>query len=138
MRFYLLLSIAFLLLYSCRDSKKSSIHEHDIATKDKIKIDCDEVPELFPDFDSATNLIRNLSWKYSDDVVFNNSSWIKSAEFYSCDKETGYFIMCTENKCYIHDYVELNVWEDFKNSSDPGYYYNHFMRGNYQMYYRIE
>ena len=92
---------------------------------------------MFTNFTEAQKFVRGLDWTYSDAATFEGS-WINSAEYYSCDRNTGFFIMCTDDKCYIHDYVEMEVWEEFKNTLKPGSYYREHMYGVYQMYDRVE
>lgn len=108
-----------------------------IRTKLTTKHDCDDIPQMFTNFEEALEFVRGLDWTYSDDATFEGS-WINSAEYYSCDRKTGFFIMCTDGKCYIHDYVEMEVWEGIKGTLKPGSYYHKYMRDKYQMYDRVE
>lgn len=119
MKHLILLLIVFSFYQSCKNS------------------DCKDIPQMFTNFAEAQKFVRGLDWTYSDDATFEGS-WINSAEYYSCDRKTGFFIMCTDDKCYIHDYVEMKVWEEFKNTLNPGSYYRNHMYGVYQMYDRVE
>lgn len=119
MKHLILILIIFCFYQSCKNS------------------DCKDIPHMFKNFAEAQKFVRGLDWTYSDAATFD-ASWINSAEYYSCDRNTGFFIMCTDDKCYIHDYVEMEVWKEFKKTSNLGSYYREHMYGVYQMYDRVE
>ena len=49
------------------------------------------------------------------------SSWIASAEYYTYDAKTGFFILVLdESREYIHATVPKEVWENFKGGAPKG------------------
>ena len=137
MRNDFIILIGILFFFSCKNEKsKSDVHEKSWSSLKSQKLSCEDMPDYFDNFEEVNNYIDRLDWQYKDEINIQNS-WIFSAEYHSCDGNTGYFNMCTKNKCYVHDYVEINVWEDFKDSDDAGKYYQKYMKGVYQMYDRV-
>jgi len=108
------------------DSKQS-------ATNDD-KNDCDQLSQKFTSYDQAINLVRSSSFKISETVNTSRSSWIRGAEYYSCDGSTGYFIIETPNRIYIHADMPISVWQQFKNARSFGSFYDYNIKGRYRLY----
>lgn len=93
---------------------------------------CTQIPVSFRSYEMAVSVIRNSTFKISDRINTSNSSWMRGAEYYSCDGKTGYFIYSTaRSKTYIHKGVPLTLWDRFKNSSSFGSFYNSYIKGKY-------
>lgn len=93
---------------------------------------CQQLPESFISYDQAFEKIKKADFKIEDSVDCSVSSWIKEASFYSCDGEIGYFILKTKNgNEYLHKGLPLKVWNEFKNASSFGGYYNRQIKGKY-------
>ena len=98
------------------------------------KHDCDQLSQKFTSYDQAINLVRSSSFKISETVNTSRSSWIRGAEFYSCDGSTGYFIIETSNRIYIHADMPISVWQQFKNARSFGSFYDYNIKGRYRLY----
>ena len=90
--------------------------------------DCNQLPEHFNSYSEAISFVKNASFKFTDQVNTSKSSWIRSASYYSCDGQTGYFIISTDNKEYIHKNVPIEVWKQFKNASSFGSIYDYSIK----------
>lgn len=112
----LLLFNAMLLLYSC--SWKN----------------CSELPETFASYNDAAEKIANTSFMLSESINTSKSSWIRNAKYKSCDGKTGFLLIKTDQKEYIHKGVPLEIWKDFKNSDSYGSFYSGSIKGSYQLY----
>ena len=95
--------------------------------------DCNKSPDNFTSYTQAISLVKNSSFKIEETANTSNSSWIRSAKYYSCDGQTGYFIYTTKDHEYIHKGVPLTVWEGFKNAFSKGSYYDRNIRYKYQL-----
>lgn len=95
--------------------------------------DCNKLPDNFTSYTQAINLVKSSSFKIKETTNTSNSSWVKSAKFYSCDGRTGYFIYATKDHEYIHKGVPITVWEEFKNASSKGSYYDYNIKYKYQL-----
>jgi hypothetical protein len=96
--------------------------------------DCNKLPDSFTSYTQAISLVKSSSFKIEETANTSNSSWIKSANYYSCDGITGYFIYKTkEGEEYIHKGVPINVWEEFKKASSKGSYYDYNIKHRYQL-----
>ncbi len=143
MKKQILIIFISIIIFSC---KKNNATIAEIRNEKEINLlniknhqrDCDKIPYMFSSLEDAKILIESTNWTYKDQVDIKSSSWMKSAQYYSCDKETGYLIICLENKCYVFDYVEKDVWSEFRNTEDYGKYYHKFIKNKYQMYDRIK
>jgi KTSC domain len=144
-----LLFLIGIIWFGCKSDKPSSLPNKDtqsiskeIAYTDSKSNDgrtCDNIPDYFSSFEEAEDIVRNSEYQYSDELNNMESEWITSAEFYSCDGASGYFIMCTmKNGCYIYDDMEIDVWKRFKGAGDYGKYYHQVIKNKYQMYDRIK
>ena len=113
----LILSLCFIiptLLFSC--SQNSS---------------CDKLPTQFSTYDEAQSKIKSSYFKIKEDANTSNSSWIKSASFYSCDGTSGFFILQTDKKEYLYSDMPYGVWTEFKNAESLGTFYNKKIKHNY-------
>jgi hypothetical protein len=87
---------------------------------------------FYPTYQKAVSEIRNGDYEYSDSKNMTSSSWVKSAEFYSCDAVSGCLIITTKaNRDYIHFGVPMDVWKMFKSASSYGSYYSRNLKGRY-------
>ena len=94
---------------------------------------CKEIPNNFSNYNQAKELILNSKFKFSEKADVSNSSWISSAKYLSCDEESGFFIITTNNRTYIHQNLPIGVWEQFKNADSKGSYYSRNIKGNYSL-----
>lgn len=97
------------------------------------RTECSKIPSSFKSYNDAERIISDASFNYTDKVNTDKSSWIRAAEFYSCDKQTGFIIIKTDKEEYIHKEVPIDVWTDFKNAPSFGSYYNRFIKHRYQL-----
>lgn len=95
---------------------------------------CKDLPDKFYSYSQAINAIQNAIFKTTGNLPFGKSSWITSANFYSCDGYTGYLVYSTDKgKEYVHEKVPLRVWTEFKNASSSGSYYVSNIKGRYRL-----
>jgi len=95
--------------------------------------DCSLLNDSFDNYKNALQAIKSSDFKFSDECDTSKSSWIYNAEFYSCDGKTGYFIIETKSKNYIHNGVPIGKWNEFKNADSFGKYYNRNLKGRYRL-----
>ena len=86
--------------------------------------DCNKLPTTFSSYDQAIELVKNSSFLFEDEANASNSSWITGANFYSCDKVTGFLIIKINQREYIHQDVPIRVWLDFKSAESKGKFWN--------------
>lgn len=94
---------------------------------------CSELKNDFSSYQEANKLINTTDFTFSDKCNTSKSSWILNAEYYSCDERTGYFLIKTKNKTYIHKDIPKKLWNEFKNAESFGKFYNSKIKGKYQL-----
>lgn len=94
---------------------------------------CDDLPTSFASYTEAMDQIRSASFRITEEQNTDESSWVRGAEFYSCDGATGFFILRTDDREYIHVDVPLKVWQGFKEASSFGSYYNANIKRRYRL-----
>lgn len=94
--------------------------------------DCNLSKENFTTYSQALTTISQTSFNFKDSVDTSSSSWIKGANFFSCDTQYGYLILKTSAKEYIFERVPIQIWNEFKKASSFGKYYNQKIRNHYQ------
>ena len=95
--------------------------------------DCGSLPTRFKSYNEAENLISSASFVFKDSCNTSKSSWIRSLHYYSCDKQTGYLVMSTDSKEYIHQGVPISLWKEFKKANSFGSFYTSRIKGRYQL-----
>lgn len=95
--------------------------------------DCSQLPSTFQSYSEAENTIYHTHFVFKDKVNTAKSSWIAHASYYSCDKQTRFFILETDSRTYFFQDVPMNVWQSFKKAPSFGTFYNRFIRNKYQM-----
>jgi len=95
--------------------------------------DCNLIDGNFDSYKHAMQVIKSSDFEFSDHCDTSKSSWIYSAEYYSCDGKTGYFIIETKSKNYIHSEVPIEMWYEFKNADSFGKYYNRRIKGRFRL-----
>jgi len=111
------IALLFLLIYSTGKSQS-----------------CKDLPTKFSSYRQAVNSIKGSKFILTDQLPDGKSSWIKSANYYSCDGYNGYLIYRTEKgKEYIHEKVPISVWKGFKTANSSGSYYVHNIKGKYRL-----
>jgi hypothetical protein len=94
---------------------------------------CNKLPNNFSSFEQATKLILNTTFACTDNADVSDSSWITSAKYYSCDNKTGFFVLETSNKRYIHQNVPKTLWQNFIKAKSKGSFYGKNIREKYQL-----
>jgi len=95
--------------------------------------DCNLLNLNVSSYNQAEALIKQAQFKIEEQQNMRSSGWIKRAEYYSCDGETGYLIIYLDRgKSYLHQNLPLSVWKAFVNASSYGSFYTKRIRGNYQ------
>lgn len=97
------------------------------------QIDCNKLPTSFSSYEEARIQIQKAKFNFTDNLNTSNSSWIRAASFYSCDRQTGFFIIKTDRETYIHRGMTLKIWVEFKNSPSFGSYYIKNIKDRYQL-----
>ncbi len=77
--------------------------------------------------------IRSASFRIAEEQNTDESSWVRGSEFYSCDGATGFFILRTDDRDYIHVDVPVAVWQGFKEASSFGSFYNMNIKRRYRL-----
>ena len=94
---------------------------------------CKNIPAHFSSYKEAVSVIKSNSYKFTDYINTEKSSWMLSAFYFSCDGVSGYLIIRTKtNKEYLHKEVPLLVWYNFKRAESFGQYYNSNIKGRYK------
>jgi hypothetical protein len=95
---------------------------------------CKNLPVSFTSYSQAVKAIKAADFSLTDKLPDGKSSWIVSANYYSCDRVTGYMIYSTiKGSEYIHEKVPIRVWNEFKNAASSGSYYDHNIKGKYRL-----
>lgn len=94
--------------------------------------DCKQMPSNFRTYEQAILFIKKANFKIKDIANTTKSSWIRAASFYSCNGTTGYLIIGTDNKEYVHSSVPITLWNQFKNASSFGNFYDNKIKGKYR------
>ncbi len=96
--------------------------------------DCKGLPASFDSYTEARDAIKDATFSVTDKLPYGKSSWIMSANYYSCDGKTGYLIYTTDKgREYIHEKVPVAVWKAFKNAPSSGSYYVANIKGRYRL-----
>jgi len=105
----------------------------DIGCVNAPQQDCNRLNLNVSSYKQAEASIRQTQFKIEEKQNMRSSGWIKRAEYYSCDGETGYLILYLDKgKSYLHQNLPLSVWKAFINASSYGSFYTKRIRGNYQ------
>jgi hypothetical protein len=94
---------------------------------------CKDLPSSYKNYEEAKTVVLRTNFKFTDDCDVSESSFITSADYYSCDGSTGYFVIGMNDKNYIFQNMPYEVWEGFKNAESKGIFYNREIRGRYQL-----
>lgn len=93
--------------------------------------DCSTIKNNFNSYQSALKTIKSSEFKISDNCNTSKSSWIYNAEYFSCDKETGFLLITTKSKTYIYKEVPIEKWNEFKKAESFGKYYNQNIKNRF-------
>lgn len=93
---------------------------------------CEELEEKYVDADGMVDLLDQTSFSISEQFNTSQSSWIKSASYYSCDGAKGYFVLRTYKKVYLYKDVPKDLWIRFKQADSLGSFYNRQIKGRYE------
>lgn len=94
---------------------------------------CADLPRKFSSYVKAMDQVRSRTFVIAEELNTDMSSWVRGAEFYSCDGVTGYFILHTDDQAYIHADLPVEVWQGFKSASSFGTYYNANIKRRYRL-----
>lgn len=94
--------------------------------------DCDKIPTSFNSYSEAIEIVENYRFPFKDKIVINKSTWIRKAQYFSCNSGTGFFLLKTDTQCYIHQDLPIEIWYEFKKASSFGQFYSQNIKSRYQ------
>lgn len=94
---------------------------------------CTDLNDNFTSYQQAKRSIKNTKFTFQDVCNTSTSSWVEGAEYYTCDNATGYLLLRTQRKEYIHRNVPMDVWLEFRETASFGRFYNSKIKGKYQL-----
>ncbi|PXX22836.1 KTSC domain-containing protein [Arenibacter sp. ARW7G5Y1] len=95
--------------------------------------DCEKLPNSFTSYQDGLSTVTNSTFAFIDQVDTSESSWIRGAQYYSCNNDFGFMVLSTDSKKYLHQGIPLSVWKEFKESPSFGSFYNRNIKGRYQL-----
>lgn len=99
---------------------------------------CSDLPNKFSSYEEAAIKISKALFKVSESVNTSKSSWIRSAKYRSCDGMTGFLLIETDDRIYIHKGVPLRVWNSFRSAPSFGSFYNEYIKNRYRLVPELE
>ena len=72
--------------------------------------DCESIQANYESYNELTEAVKSHSFKIEEDLNTSKSSWIRHAEFYSCDGSIGYLIITTDKKEYSFTLDRRNLF----------------------------
>lgn len=81
----------------------------------------------------AISIIENTVFNTSESIRPEETSWMTSAHFYSCDGELGYLIVKSEKKTFVHQGVPMSTWSTLSKARSKGGYYNFYIKNKYKL-----
>ncbi|MGY3052386.1 hypothetical protein ACVWYG_000576 [Pedobacter sp. UYEF25] len=95
---------------------------------------CNKLPKKFSTYKDAENRITSAKFNFTDNINTSTSSFVTSANFYSCDSKIGYLIIGLKGRLYIHQKVPTELWINFKKASSFGSFYINYIRNKYPLH----
>jgi len=94
---------------------------------------CSLLPNEFASYNEAKKIIQKTKFNFTENLNTDKSSWIKSGEYFSCDLKFGFFLYKTDKETYIHQNVPIEIWNQLKQASSIGSYYNRNIKHKYRL-----
>ncbi len=96
------------------------------------KINCSNMPEDWITETEAIFCIENTAFKSKESIIAKESSWFKSAQYYSCDGKIGHLIIKRHKNSVVHKNVPLSIWQGMKVAKSIQKFYDNFIRNRYK------
>lgn len=81
----------------------------------------------------AIETIETGSFANIDMLQDGVESWLKSAQFYSCNDDFGFLIVKSKKKSFVHQNVPSKIWASLKEANSKGGYYNFYIKNKYKL-----
>jgi hypothetical protein len=135
MRIIIYLAIIFFML-SCKTHSDTNPDTDSGSSPSLIgkSLNCVDLSEHFNSYEEAKEAIHQANFRISEKVNTDGSSWIRGAQYYSCDGHIGFFILETDKKDYLFKDLPVDMWNEFKNAPSFGKYYHENIKGRFQFY----
>ncbi len=95
--------------------------------------DCSKIPQTFQTYAEAKRTIAATNFALTENLNTSKSSWIRSAQFFSCDSRKGFMIFKTDKEEYIHQDLPISIWNNFKQAVSFGSFYSSNIKKKYQL-----
>lgn len=142
-KFVITLLIASVVFFSCGDTEQHVKNEtvitnlkqtEEISDNEKSAnetLSCTGLSNQYSSYSEAVTSIKSADFKIKESINTSRSSWVRGASFYSCDGETGFFIIKTDKQDYLYSNLPTHIWEGFKNADSFGSYYDRNIKNKY-------
>lgn len=94
---------------------------------------CTQISNNWKTEKEAISRIETTTFKTSESVRPDETSWMTSAHFYSCDDEFGYLIIKSNKKTFIHQDVPKSVWIALRDARSNGGFYNFYIKNKFKL-----
>lgn len=121
-------AIVILLLFFSMSAAAQVRHNFPMGPQ---KTNCDTLVIRDNDFEASLQKIEGATWRYTQSMHLNRPFGFRSADFYSCDGQTGYLVIRVDEEKYIYMKVPVSVWEEFSKTSDPENFIKEKIDGNF-------
>ncbi len=133
-KIYLIIFLSLAFNYSCNNQQIKNNSEEPPKPEAKSKeYSCIELSDNFASYEEAIAKVKTSEFKFQDNISSTNSSWILGASFFSCNGNTGYLIVNTSQREYIHKSVPKDIWSAFKGANSLGQFYNRNIKNHYSL-----
>ena len=94
---------------------------------------CSQIQENWKSEKEAIKHIENTIFLLSESLTPDENSWMTSAHFYTCNEESGYLIIKSKKKTFVHQEVPIEIWIALKKAKTIGGFYNFYIKNNYKL-----
>ena len=136
--FYWIIIFGLFGLFACQQPAEETQSEQPEIVEEVVEevevapeFTCESLPSSYGSYEDAKNQISSATFPVQESANTAGSSWIRSANFYSCDGQQGFLIIGTDYQAYIHSNVSVGLWEEFANASSKGSFYSRNIKGRY-------
>ena len=81
----------------------------------------------------AVKYIENNTFLSSESVIPDENSWMTSAHFYTYNQKSGYLIIKSKKKTFVHQEVPIEIWNALKEAKTMGGYHNFYIKNYYKL-----
>ena len=94
---------------------------------------CSNQSFIWTSENEALKVLEQMKFKSTESILNEGDNWVQSAQFYTCNSQSGFLIVKTANSSKVHQGVPASLWEELKDAKCKSGFYSMNIKNKFKI-----